>query len=454
MKRSFDDPVLDDLEQRIRPLSDDIAERYPGESSDRQPVHTVYGGAQLYRAGTAGRLGELALRALDTHAPDAATFGDAIGLLADEELRRVIYERVRRKLENEPVEDFRIDFEDGYGNRPDEEEDAAAVAAAEAVAEGMASAVLPPFIGIRIKPMAGELYRRSVSTLDIFVSTLLDRTGGRLPDGFAVTLPKIMDPAEVAIFVDVLDQLELAVGLEAGALRLELMIETPQSIIASDGSSMLPALVSAARGRCVGAHFGVYDYTAASGISAQYQVMDHPACDFARHMMQVALSGTGVMLSDGATNVIPVPVHRASAGSELTAAQIEENRRSFHSAWRLHYEHVRHSLRHGFYQGWDLNPAQLPTRYAAVYAFFLENVDAASQRLRNFVSVAAQATLVGELFDDAATGQGLLNFFLRGLGCGALSEAEVLDTGLSLEELRTRSFVTILAGRRDDELER
>ncbi|HJO03620.1 MAG TPA: phosphoenolpyruvate kinase [Acidobacteriota bacterium] len=453
MKRSFDDHVLDDLGQRLRPLTDDIAERYPGEPTDRQPVHTVYGGAQLFRSGTARRLGDLALRELDRYAPDAAEFGDAIGLRTDDGLREVIYERVRDKLETEPVEDFRIDFEDGYGNRPDDEEDASAVAAAEAVADGMGSAALPPFIGLRIKPLAGELYRRSISTLDIFVSTLLERTGGQLPDGFMVTLPKVMDPAEVAIFVDVLEQLELTVGLETGSLRLELMIETPQSIIAGDGSSMLPALVNAARGRCVGAHFGVYDYTAAAGISAQYQVMDHPACDFARHMMKVALAGTGVMLSDGATNVIPVAAHRVAADIELTQAQAQENRAAFHSAWKVHYEHVRHSLRHGFYQGWDLNPAQLPTRYAAVYAFFLENVDAASQRLRNFVSVAAQATLVGEVFDDAATGQGLLNFFLRGLGCGALSEAEVLETGLSLDELRGRSFAKILAGRRGEPVE-
>ena len=448
MKRSFDDHVLDEFGQRIRPLSDDIAKHYPGEPAERQPVHTVYGGAQLFRACTARRLGDLALRALDTHAPDAATFGAAIGLGADEAMCQLIYDRVRKKLEAEPVEDFRIDFEDGYGNRPDEEENAVAVAAADAVAAGMTTTALPPFIGVRIKPLERELYRRSISTLDIFVSTLLDRSGGQLPHGFIVTLPKVMHPTEVTILVDVLEQLEFTVGLESGALRLELMIETPQSIIASDGSLMLPALVKAARGRCMGVHFGAYDYTAATGISARYQTLDHPTCDFARHMMKVALAGTGVMLSDGATNIIPVLVHRAGADADLTAVQVEENRRSFHSAWRLHYEHVCHSLRHGFYQGWDLNPSQLPTRYAAVYAFFLQHVDAASQRLRNFVSVAAQATRVGDVFDDAATGQGLLNFFLRGVGCGALSECEVLKAGLSLDELRSRSFSKILEARR------
>ena len=92
-----------------------------------------------------------------------------------------------------------------------------------------------------------------------------------------------------------------------------------------------------------------------------------------------------------------------------------------HRAWRLHADDVRHSLVNGFYQGWDLHPAQLPTRYAAVYAFFLEGLDAASERLRNFVDKAAQATLVGDVFDDAATGQGLLNFFLRGINCGAIT---------------------------------
>ena len=80
----------------------------------------------------------------------------------------------------------------------------------------------------------------------------------------------------------------------------------------------------------------------------------------------------------------------------------------------------------GFYQGWDLHPAQLPTRYAAVYAF-LESLDAASERLRNFVEKAAKATLVGDVFDDAATGQGLLNYFLRATNCGALTEEEALQ---------------------------
>lgn len=165
--------------------------------------------------------------------------------------------------------------------------------------------------------------------------------------------------------------------------------------------------------------------------------------------MQVALGGTGIWLSDGATNIMPIPQHRESKnGPPLTAQQKVENQRTVHRAWRRHYDDVRHSLQHAYYQGWDLNPAQLPSRYVAVFCFFQESLASASERLRKFMAKAAQATVVGDIFDDAATGQGLLNFFLRGLNCGAISEAEANNTGLTLDELRSRSFVKILEQRR------
>jgi hypothetical protein len=255
-------------------------------------------------------------------------------------------------------------------------------------------------------------------------------------------------PEQVAALVELSELLEARHRLGVGSLRFEIMVETPQSILGADGLFTLPRLVAAARGRCVAAHFGTYDYTAGCNITAAYQQMTHPSCDFARHVMQVALAGTGVRLSDGATNVMPVGPHRARDGESLTLEQIVENRAVVHRAWKLHYDDIQHSLRHAYYQGWDLHPAQLPTRYAAVFAFFLDGLEAASARLRNFIEKAAQATLIGDVFDDAATGQGLLNFFLRGVGCGAITEEEALVTGLSLDELRSRSFVKILNARR------
>jgi citrate lyase beta subunit len=424
-----------------------INERYPGDAATRQPVHTVYGGAHLFAADIAQKLGAAALKTLDEYAPDAATLARVFEM--SPALASRIRPRIVDKLKEEPVEDFRIDFEDGFGMRPDDEEDRFAREAAGQVASGFAAHTLPPGIGIRIKTLSEELKGRSLRTLDLFLTALLDQTGTSLPSGFAITLPKVSSPAQVRALAVACDEIERARGLTHGALSLELMVETTQSIFSAEGSVALPALVAAGDGRVIGAHFGTYDYTAALSITAAHQQMTHPACDFAKHVMQVALAGTAVRLSDGATNLMPVGPHRPSGGGELSEGQRRENTEVVHRAWRVHAEHIRHSLVGGFYQGWDLHPAQLPSRYAAVYAFFLEGMDAASERLRNFVAKAAQATLVGDVFDDAATGQGLLNYFLRAVNCGALSEAEAIErSGLTLAELGGRSFVKILANRR------
>ena len=481
MKTSLTDESVGDLSAKLHQANNDFAAKYPGETGRRQPVHTVYGGAHLFKSDSAARLGSLARRSLDQFAPDFLSFAKAIGLPGAEQLpdspeeddglltrleanreqvrqtnkaawlAHSIYNRVGEKLRREPVEDFRIDFEDGYGNRPDEEEDGHAASAAIEVAEGIEKKTLPPFIGIRIKPFTEELRQRSMRTLDIFVSTLVDKSGGLLPGNFVVTQPKITIPEQVGALADVFELLEKKTGLPEGSLKLEMMIETTQSIINARGEINLPLLLGAARGRCVAAHFGTYDYTASCSITAAHQHMMHPACDFAKHMMQVSFAGTGIWLSDGATNIMPVAPHRFSeGGASLTAEQIAENRAVVHRAWKLHYDHIQHSLENAFYQGWDLHPAQLPTRYAAIYAFFLESLDAASERLKNFVEQAAKATLVGDVFDDAATGQGLLNYFLRATNCGALTEEEAVDlSGLTLAELRSGSFVKILKNRQN-----
>ena len=479
MKTSLSDSSVRELTARLAAANNAFAINYPGETGKRQPVHTVYGGAHLFKSDSATRLGGLARRSLDQFAPDFIAFAKAIGLpgaaelpQATEEsnglradlennseavrqgnksawLAHTIYNRVNEKLRGEPVEDFRIDFEDGYGNRPDAEEDGHAAAAAAEVADGMLNNTLPPFIGIRIKPFTEELRVRSMRTLDIFVSTLVEKSAGKLPGNFVVTLPKITIPEQVSALADLFESLEQATGLASGSLKLEMMIETTQSIINNSGEINLPLLLAAARGRCVAAHFGTYDYTASCSITAAHQHMMHPACDFAKNMMQVSFAGTGIWLSDGATNIMPVAPHRFSeGGTPLTAEQINENREVVHRAWKLHYDHVQHSLETAYYQGWDLHPAQLPTRYAAVYSFFLESLDAASERLKNFVEKAAKATLVGDVFDDAATGQGLLNYFLRAINCGALTEEEAVElSGLTVAELRSGSFVKILNNR-------
>ena len=479
MKQTLPPEALQEVNARLEQAHKAFQRRYPGPSAERQPVHVVYGGAHLFRAGTAKRFGELALKSLDEYAPnfvgvrqgvslpdssrlkDSAEAVEAIGKSIETEpeaarrenrpawFAHTVYRRVREKLQREPVEDFRIDFEDGYGNRPDEEEDGHATAAADELSAGMNAGELPPFIGIRIKPLTEELRARSIRTLDIFLTQLGSKSRGELPRYFCITLPKVALPDEVAALADICSQLEPMLDFEPGALRIELMIETPQSIFNERGEANLLPLVSAARGRCVAVHFGPYDYTASLNIAATYQPIGHLASDFARATMQVALAGTGIRLADGPTNIMPIPPHRgAKDGAKLSAFQLEENRAAVHRGWKLHYENVRRSMANGFYQGWDLHPAQLPARYAAVYSFFLENLDLSAERLRNFVEKAAQATRVAQVFDDAAMAQGLLNYFVQATNCGALKPAEVETlTGLSQSELRSGSFLKILAER-------
>ena len=458
---------------KLKAANTAFQEIYPGDKPDRQAVHTLYGGANLFNADATAKMGARALEIFNTYAPDFVSFGkifhldgsdqfDATqGFVAIKEAYEIlplaekkkhparlsyeVYHKVIAKLQTEAIEDFRIDFEDGYGNRSNEEEDATAIETATEVAKGMVQKSLPPFIGIRIKPFTEEMKERGLRTLDLFISTLVKASGGKLPDNFIVMLPKVTIPEQVTTLVDIFEILEEELGLSSGSLKMEMMVETTQAVMAIDGTNPLYKFVKASKGRCIAMHFGTYDYTASCSITAKYQEMDHPVCDFAHHMTKVALAHTGIWLSDGATNTMPIGPHR---GDNLTTEQMRENSDTVHRAWKKGYDHIRHSLWNGFYQGWDLNPAQFPMRYAAVFSFFLESYDDAVERLKTFVDKAARATLIGDVFDDAATGQGLLNYFLRALNSGAITEEEVLVTGLTMEEIRGRSFKKILENRK------
>lgn len=478
MNFSIAETEKEKLLNSLRTANLKFQEVYPGDKPDRQPVHTVYGGANLFKSDTCVKMAATALKSLQTYAPDFVTLAKVLKMeghddLPDEEkktaklikkldkmteaarkkhaagLSYTIYNKIIQKLQTEAVEDFRIDFEDGFGNRPDDEEDTTAVNAANELARGMGNKTISPFIGIRIKPFTEDLKSRGVRTLDIFLTSLLEKTGGRLPANFIVMLPKVTIPEQVTVMVRLLEIIEKKNNLAPGTLKIETMVEATQIIMDEEGRNPLMKIIRAGEGRLIAAHFGTYDYTASCGITAKYQTMAHPVCDFAHHMTKVALGSTGIFLSDGATNVMPVAPHR---GDDLTAKQLKENRQSVHNAWRIGYNHTIHSLINGFYQGWDLNPAQLPMRYAATYNFFLSSIEDATHRLKTFVERAAISTLTGDIFDDAATGQGLLNFFLKAMNCGAISEEEATATGLTIDEIRSRSFYKILQGRREKAL--
>ncbi|GHF63185.1 citrate lyase beta subunit [Amycolatopsis bartoniae] len=376
------DGVYAAADARLSEVDARVAALYPGEPAGRQPVHTVYVPAHRYGPGLLDDWGARA-RAI------FAERGPELGLAPE------IGSRVERKLAAEPIEDLRIDFEDGYGNPGDEAEDAAAVSCGRVLAAGEA----PPFVGIRFKSFERATRRRGIRTLDLFLGALLD--GGDLPPGFVVTLPKVTAVEQVAVAAEVLGALEKAYGLAERSLRFEVQIETSQSIVDASGAVAVPRIIQAADGRCSGLHYGTYDYSAGLGIAAAYQSMEHPAADFAKAFMQVSAAGTGVRLSDGSTNRLPV-------GESVI------------EGWREHLRLVRRSLERGFYQGWDLHPHQLPTRFAATYAFFREGFPAAAARLRDYASQVDSGVL-----DEPATAQALATFLCRGLDCGALDEVEL-----------------------------
>jgi citrate lyase beta subunit len=359
----------------------------PVAGTGRQPVHTCYVPADKLTADLPREWGEHALALLDSH-------GDALDLPEE------ILAKVRAKLAREPVEDLRIDFEDGYGTRSDGVEDADAHHAATIATEWLLTKTAPPWFGIRFKSFdTVALLERGIRTLDVFLTTLVDQAGA--PSGLALTFPKVTSTKQVAALCDLLEPLEARLGLPAGSLRFEIQIETTRAVVDGAGRLAVPRLIEAGRGRVSGLHFGTYDYTAECGLDAAQQHLDHPACDFARHVMQVGAAGSGVRLSDGSSNLLPV-------GDDVV------------TAWQTHRRLVRRSLEHGFHQSWDLHPGQLVTRYAAVHAY---HVETAPESARRFSAYLARST--GSVADEPATARALAGSLRRSVDCGAFTEAEI-----------------------------
>lgn len=386
-----------------------LAAAYPGDAGTRQPVHTVYIPADRCLPDLPRDWGTAGLAAVNDQGGLPA-LAALLGL--DAELAAAVVPLVEAKLRTEPIEDLRLDFEDGYGLRPDAEEDAHAVQAAAAVAGAVRAGTAPPFIGIRFKSFEAATRARGVRTLDLFLAGLLE--AGPLPEGLVLTLPKVSTVEQVEAMAYICERLEAAHGLPSGHLRFEVQVETPQLILAANGTVPVAPLIHRGKGRVSGLHYGTYDYSDALQIAAAQQSMEHPAADYAKSVMQVAAAGTGVRLSDGSTNILPL-----GSPAEIRAA------------WQLHARLVRRSLERGFCQGWDLHAAQLPTRYLATYAFYREGYGAAAVRLSDYVQHRA-----GNVLDEPATARALARFVHRGLLCGALTGAEVTrDTGLTGAQL-------------------
>lgn len=407
MTRRLDDAVLTDVDRRLSAADAELVTRYPGDDGRRQPVHTVYIPGDRYSATMPADWGFTALAA----AKDAGGL-DAVAALVGANDRtdcepETLATLVESKLTTEPVEDLRIDFEDGYGTVDDATEDDDVAQAIAALRIALDAGTSTPFVGTRFKCLEAGTRARGLRTLDMFISGLVD--SGGLPDGLTLTLPKVTSVAQVEAMVVVANALEGANGLPAGRIRFEVQVETPQAILGADGRAPVARFIDAGQGRLSSLHYGTYDYSASLGIAAAYQSMEHPAADHAKNVMQLAVAGTGVHISDGSTNILPV-------GDPDNVA----------NAWTLHARLVRRHLERGIYQGWDMHPAQLVTRYLATYAFYRGAFANASARLRDYVH-----RLDSNIMDEPATARALANVIHRGSVCGALA-AEEIETATDL----------------------
>ncbi len=410
-----------DLDDRLADADRALAAGFPGERPRRQPVHTAYVPADAYDADVVPRWGAAAVAAVEAQSADFAA------LVGDES----VLGRVRAKLTTEPIEDLRVDFEDGYVGHDGADEDEHVRLAAHALAESQQAGAAAPFCGIRVKSLEAPTRARGVRTLTSFVATYVG-AGGSL-DGFVVTLPKVTSVDQVAALVHALGVLEAELGLARRSLAFEVQVETPQSILGPDGTALVARMIHAGGGRLTALHYGTYDYSAFCGIAAEQQSLEHPVADHAKLVMQAAAAGTGVRLSDGSTNVLPV----GEAAAVL-------------AAWENHHRLVRRSLDRGYYQGWDLHPAQLPTRYAATYGFYRQGLPRALDRLQAYRAVRDEMVVpegstpttsspTAGIADEPATARALADFVLRGLDCGAV-DADEVAAGTGLDEVALRAL--------------
>lgn len=348
-----------------------------------QPSYVLYGGAHRFDRETPDKMRHLARKWLKDYP--------------------WLQETARKKVEQrlgQPLEDFRIDFEDGYGRRSDEEEDAHA----SAVAVDLPATQDCNRIGVRLKPITRRWAARAVRTLHLVTAHCTV-----WPRGFCVTLPKVEETAQLGWFLQELLPLEGS----RGPLALEIMVESPR------GLQNVQALVAAAGPRCRGVHFGPFDFLASCGVT-QGELM-HPLNVAARCELLFRLSDSGLELADGPTTTLPLPPHR-----NPQPAQMMENHKAVRAAWDKHRDDVLASRSNGYLQSWLLHPSQLVSHSAALFSDLDPQLEPALSRLAAYWQQRGQARASGGDFDDRATARQWTLLVARALASGLISEPEIL----------------------------
>lgn len=426
--------LIDDPAGEARALATALGRQATVAAAADQPVHTLYWPADRFDALTVTEASADARALFEAELPNPSALASALEWTdaAEPGLAEATWERTRTRLQQGPVEDLRIDFEDGYGRRDDATENAHADAAAASLVEALAADRICSRVGIRIKTITPEEVGRAAETLERFVDRLAE--AGRFPETFVVTLPKVTHPAQVERGVAWLAELERRYARPEHSMRLEVMVETTASLVDREGRSPLPAIVDAGVPRLLGIHLGVYDFTASLHLPPGQQAPDHPFCDLARGQMRLAVGGR-VHLSDGASNVRPVGDGKA-----------------IRRAWRIGYAHVQRALAQGYAQGWDMHPGQLVVRHAANVAFWRAGYTDLAARLSAMIDSATRAqganTVQGAVIDEPATAAALYRAVCRAWRVGAIDEAELGAASLTTADVGHDSFADLVRSRR------
>jgi citrate lyase beta subunit len=392
-----------------------------------QPSGTLYGGAQRFKVGALAKLGDHVQSFFQRHVDSDDAFVACFGVPTATSVA-TLRERLRASLQRAPLEDVRVDFEDGYGPHGDDEEDAHARLVGEALAEKRTTG-WPQRVGVRVRALESGTAKRALRTLTIVVDTMVAAgwRPGREP--FRVTLPKVTHLQELAMAARALERLEADHELPERSFVVEAMVETPEALLDREGRVPLVLWPGMARGRLGALHFGAFDYLSSLGVPARSQSLDHPACLHARASLALGAARAGIEVSDGTFLEIPVGPHREAIAGSI---EEQENQEIVARALRHHAERVRRQLAEGYAQGWDLHPGQVVSRRAALLTAYVEGRDDVLRRMDGFLSAGARAARSGTAFDDAASARSLLATLRRGIRLG-LDDADLVAVFLGLE---------------------
>lgn len=433
----------------IESLNEKFGEYHLSKTSVH-PVHTVYGGAQLFHRNTLKKIGEKGIALIKNYfsePPYCTVLSGESDVPLNSEIRQQVIDQTINKLTVNPVEDYRIDFEDGYGLRDsakeDEDAERCAIELSELFQKSDNSSAFQT--GIRIKSFSLPTLQRSIRTFDIFLSTFFQNCDIQNVPFLSVCLPKVTDLKEVELLLSLLTDYAKSHNLNTGFLRAEIMLETPEFYLKSNGFAALREMVDSFSGSFNALHLGLYDFTSSLGVQSADQKYNHPYLDFLRFQTIMQFSKSTIRLVDGATMEMPVEKYKKSEFAELSEEECNANKIMIINAANAHTENIYHSMKMGFDSSWDLHPGQVAIRYLTLFTNYKKSFSAMRERFINFVENAARATVLNGQFDDAATGQGMLNYFIKGYRLGALSADDIRKTGFDIETLVKKSFAELIS---------